>query len=180
MSSISTVPHISILVGALQSVYLFWYFFSDNYCSDVIFDKYTFTFNPSSAKINVMTLYPANWGRASKSTFYCSHSLAHSVTLTHIHKGNPDTAPLDIAPLSFAARDRKQKLPSLKYFDLPPQIAANKDWHYIGVRLYWYLQPGYLYVKNFFRTIGSRYSDAGSQTVLRLSYKSQRKRRNIQ
>jgi len=97
-----------------------------------------------------MTLYPANRGRVSKSTFYCSHSLAHSLTLTRIQKGNPDTAPLDIAPLLFTARDRKQKLPSLQYFDLPPQIAANKEWHWIEVRLYWYLHPGYLYVNNFF------------------------------
>ena len=127
MRSISTVPH----SGRRASKYLALpIFFSNNYCSDVIFDKYTFTFNPSSAKINVMTLYPANWGRGSKSTFYCSHSLAltythtHTHTHTHIHKGNPDTAPLGIAPLSFTACDRKQKLPTLWYFDLSPQRVA--------------------------------------------------------
>jgi hypothetical protein len=56
-------------------------FFPDNYCSDVIFDKYTFTFNTYSAKINVMTLYTRlTGGGGSKSTFHCSHSLTHTHT----------------------------------------------------------------------------------------------------
>jgi len=54
-------------------------FFSDNYCSDVIFDKYTFTFNRFSTKINVMALYQAKWGKGGQSPPSTARSLARSL-----------------------------------------------------------------------------------------------------